>query len=666
MDEVTTTAGPRLTAALGGMGGALLLAVAMSPDSNAGGLAPFLGLVDIGGFHGEGWALPITTVAVTGLGLGLTRFWPYLLVAAGLVSIAPVLLEPPFAPASEPFPLYVAGEVRGPLALIGVLACAQGLVRRGASGWGSAVAGLSIGAAVLGTALLGPIWVSSAGLKDDHLAMLVIGVLAQAPVLRARPRGEPAVAGPWWSRVRLPLTGMLAVAAVIPFGLLSTDQLSRLLGVGAEQLQRHPLAVEGVFGAFLLVTTLILALVAGLWSFGGVLTVAITHTAVVAPLLLAITGLGLQPTTCWLATLTGIAIGAGVAAGRWRIPGAAGLAVGASVALFIAYAATGGWPQKLADQSEVVPSAVILVLVAAAATAITGATAPVLAPRGALPAALGPLATMLGTGGIAAVATTYLGSNGEPESSFLKPVQHLNTAAILLLVAAAAIGGLGLADLLAARRADRKRTEQIRQEAAAAERDRLARPIHDGVLQVLALVQRHGSEMGGPGPELAELAGAQEVALRNLLSGRTAGGGSAREDLRTVLMSLASPAIDVAAPAEPVMLPARAAGELSAAVLAALDNVRRHAGPGARVWILLEDERDGVRVTVRDDGAGFGPDRLAEAAARGRLGVAQSMRGRITDLGGTTTIDSRPGEGTEVEFWVPRSHRVTAWRSRKG
>jgi signal transduction histidine kinase len=262
---------------------------------------------------------------------------------------------------------------------------------------------------------------------------------------------------------------------------------------------------------------------------------------------------------------------------------------------------------------------------------------------------------MLATGGIAAVATTYLGSDGQPVSSYLNPVLHLNTSAILLLVAGTAIGGLGLADLFAGRRAERKRTEQIRQEAAAAERDRLARPIHDGVLQVLALVQRHGSEMGGPGPELAELAGAQEVALRSLLSGRTAASsGSSRDDLRTALIALASPAIDVAAPADPVMLPARAAGELNAAVLAALDNVRRHAGPAARVWILLEDEGNGVRVTVRDDGAGFGPDRLAEAAAVGRLGVAQSMRGRIADLGGTMTIHSRPGEGTEVEFWVPR------------
>jgi signal transduction histidine kinase len=59
-------------------------------------------------------------------------------------------------------------------------------------------------------------------------------------------------------------------------------------------------------------------------------------------------------------------------------------------------------------------------------------------------------------------------------------------------------------------------------------------------------------------------------------------------------------------------------------------------------------------VTVRDDGAGMAPDRLAEAEAAGRLGVAQSIVGRIGELGGTVTITSRPGAGTEVEMRVPR------------
>ncbi|RKF23734.1 sensor histidine kinase [Micromonospora globbae] len=330
------------------------------------------------------------------------------------------------------------------------------------------------------------------------------------------------------------------------------------------------------------------------------------------------------------------------------------LAAGAATAVFIAYAATTGHPEKLAEQQRVVPALLLLVLVTAAATAIAGAAAPVLAPRGAVPAVLGPLVGVLTIGGLQTVQVTYL-EDGLPVSSYLNPVFHLTTSGVLLLVAGAAVGGLGVAHHLAERWAERKRAELIRQEAAAAERDRLARPIHDGVLQVLALVQRQGSQLGETGSQLAMLAGEQEVALRNLLSG---GGATARPggdgDLRAALTALASPVVEVSTPAEPVVLPSGPAAELTAAVHAALDNVRRHAGPGARAWVLLEDEGDGVRVTVRDDGVGFEPQRLVDAARAGRLGVAQSMRGRIADLGGTTTIHSQPQEGTEVEFWVPR------------
>ena len=60
-------------------------------------------------------------------------------------------------------------------------------------------------------------------------------------------------------------------------------------------------------------------------------------------------------------------------------------------------------------------------------------------------------------------------------------------------------------------------------------------------------------------------------------------------------------------------------------------------------------------MTVRDEGLGLTPNRLVEAAAAGRLGVAQSIRGRIRDLGGTVAITSAPGFGTEVEMRIPRS-----------
>jgi len=179
-------------------------------------------------------------------------------------------------------------------------------------------------------------------------------------------------------------------------------------------------------------------------------------------------------------------------------------------------------------------------------------------------------------------------------------------------------------------------------EAATRERERLARSIHDGVLQVLALVQRRGAEIGGPAAELGRLAGEQEASLRalvrsspDLLGGGTSPPGTGT-DLPALLTPLASSRVTVAAP--PVLLPPDAATEIAAAVGAALDNVAQHAGRDARAWVLLEQERDEGRdmvlVTVRDDGAGLSAHRLAEAAAEGRLGVAQCMQGRLRDLGG--------------------------------
>jgi signal transduction histidine kinase len=88
--------------------------------------------------------------------------------------------------------------------------------------------------------------------------------------------------------------------------------------------------------------------------------------------------------------------------------------------------------------------------------------------------------------------------------------------------------------------------------------------------------------------------------------------------------------------------------------VAATENVQQHCPPPARAWILLEEEPDQVTVTVRDDGPGIAPGRLEQAASQGRLGIVQSIRGRVLDAGGRVTITTRPGQGTEVELSVRR------------
>ncbi|MGI5449352.1 MacS family sensor histidine kinase [Streptomyces sp. CA-243310] len=244
---------------------------------------------------------------------------------------------------------------------------------------------------------------------------------------------------------------------------------------------------------------------------------------------------------------------------------------------------------------------------------------------------------------------------------------------LLVWVASIAIGYV----VEVARASEATLARALEIEAATRERERLARDIHDGVLQVLAMVQRRGTELGGEAADLGRMAGEQEVALRTLVSSglvptsrisrdeslgalvdsyddEEPAAGNGELDLRGLLAPHAGSKVSFAEPGTPVLLPAPAARELAAAVGAALDNVRRHAGEGARAWILVEDWGDEVIVTVRDDGPGIPAGRLDQAEGEGRMGVALSIRGRLRDLGGTAELVSVPGQGTEVELKVPR------------
>lgn len=208
-----------------------------------------------------------------------------------------------------------------------------------------------------------------------------------------------------------------------------------------------------------------------------------------------------------------------------------------------------------------------------------------------------------------------------------------------------------------ARRAHAEVEKAARLGAALAERERLSRHVHDGVLQVLAMVARRGREIGGETAQLAEAASQQERALRRLLSAvdiESEGVADAGGDLGLLLRRHASDRVSVSVPAAAVPLDPKVAAEVEAAVVNALTNVERHAGPAAHAYVLLEDLGSEVVVSIRDDGPGIPAGRLEAAVGEGRVGVSKSIKGRLAALGGRAELTAPDGGGTEWEFTVPR------------
>ncbi|MFG2064417.1 MacS family sensor histidine kinase [Micromonospora sp. NPDC048871] len=335
-------------------------------------------------------------------------------------------------------------------------------------------------------------------------------------------------------------------------------------------------------------------------------------------------------------------------ADRYAHPFAAGalvLAMAAwTLATAIGYAAPSrrGWPLLLADLGVIV--AILLVT-------------PWVMGREAIEAGLPTLAVAWLSGPVLAWAVSGGRRRGVTAALVIGGTDLLTrgmvtptaiNGAILMLLAGVVVGYVARLAV----RAEQRLQQAVELEAATRERERLARDIHDSVLQVLALVSRRGERLDGEAGELARLAGEQEAALRALISDAGPRVTDGPMDLRELLGRYASASVSLSTPATPVLLAPPVARELAAATGAALDNVARHGG--GRAWVLVEDEGATVTVSIRDEGPGFPPQRLTEAAAQGRLGVAQAIRGRLADLGGTATISSVPGSGTEVELTVSR------------
>lgn len=182
--------------------------------------------------------------------------------------------------------------------------------------------------------------------------------------------------------------------------------------------------------------------------------------------------------------------------------------------------------------------------------------------------------------------------------------------------------------------------------AAARAREEVARTLHDGVLQTLAVVQRRSGDA-----ELARLAREQERELREWLFG--AGPRPATTDLGAAIRSAAAKAEDRhGLRAEVVVVDATELGpEVVAAVAGAvgeaLTNAAKHGGAD-RATVYVDTDDDGLFVSVKDAGHGFD----AAAVAEGE-GITRSIRGRLAEVGGSVEIDGNPGHGAEVRLRVP-------------
>ena len=215
--------------------------------------------------------------------------------------------------------------------------------------------------------------------------------------------------------------------------------------------------------------------------------------------------------------------------------------------------------------------------------------------------------------------------------------------------------------------------EERRARIRTEERAEIAAHLHDSVLQTLALIQQQSDSAR----EVRRLARGQERELRSWLYGpqgygqpRTNGAAPA---FAATLHAAAGEVEDTYAVSMQVVVVGDCALDqpLPALVQAsreAMVNAAKHAGVAA-VSVYAEVEPGQVHVFIRDRGAGFDP----AAIAADRHGLADSIRGRMQRHGGTVTLRTAPGDGTEVQLGaarrccagsVPSSPTWCSWRCR--
>jgi signal transduction histidine kinase len=238
----------------------------------------------------------------------------------------------------------------------------------------------------------------------------------------------------------------------------------------------------------------------------------------------------------------------------------------------------------------------------------------------------------------AGVSTAAVIARGDPSQATVNSV-------VLLLLLGTVVGYV----VSLARRAERTYAQAVQLQAATAERERLSRSVHDGVLQAAraGLPSDHRPGAGRAGSRAGGGAAPAGQQRRSVAGGRGRGGPVRRTCDRCCRAARTC----TWRPRRPGAA-ARTGGPGAGRGHRRRGRQRPRHG-GGEAWLLVEDEPEAVTVTVRDAGPGIAPGRLEQAARDGRLGVAQSIRGRVADLGGRVDVIS-DGHGTEVELHVPR------------
>ncbi|MER7661285.1 MULTISPECIES: PspC domain-containing protein [unclassified Streptomyces] len=223
------------------------------------------------------------------------------------------------------------------------------------------------------------------------------------------------------------------------------------------------------------------------------------------------------------------------------------------------------------------------------------------------------------------------------------------TAAIAVIAGVALLAGPWLVRMT--QDLSEERTMRIR----AQERAEVAAHVHDSVLHTLTLIQRNADDGG----EVRRLARAQERELRNWLYKPEGTGKEEDEEPDTLAEAVKKAAAEVedkhGVPLEVVVVGDCPLDEkLSAQMQAAREamvNAAKYGGEGGAVQVFAEVEGRTVFVSVRDRGPGFDLD----SVPRDRMGVRESIIGRMQRHGGTARLTSAPGEGTEVELMMERA-----------